>query len=268
VKLTHALLLLATISSAAFAAQQPQTATSASRPAAPTAEAEDKRLLQFFEEVYQANLETSPQAQTAQGKKTNYGKLNDYTEAGALRVRDRSLADLARMKAEFDYKRLSPAGQFNYRMFEKNIRRSTAASQWRDYGMPLAPNTSPTSTIPAFLVNQHRIDNVADAQAYISRLREVERVMNEIAADVRKRADRGIVPPKLVFAPVRADARKILLGTPFDGGADSTLLADFKAKLVKIDAPQAEKDRLIAEASAALTGPFRKGYDAMFAALD
>jgi uncharacterized protein (DUF885 family) len=268
VKLNHSLLLLVALSSAAFSAQQPQTAPSASPPAAGTAEAEDKRLLQFFEEVYQANLEISPQTQTTQGRKTNYGKLNDYTEAGALRLRDRNLADLTKMKAEFDYKRLSPAGQLNYRIFEKNIRRSAAASEWRDYGMPLAPNTSPTSTIPAFLVNQHRVDNVADAEAYISRLREVERVMNEIAADVRKRADRGIVPPKLIFAPVRADARKIVLGAPFDGGADSTLLADFKGKLAKIDAPQAEKDRLIAEASAALTGPFKKGYDAMFAALD
>jgi len=268
VKLNHSLLLLAALSSAAIAAQQPQSAPAAAQPAPGTPEAEDRRLLKFFDEVYQANVASSPQMQTMQGKKTNYGKLNDYTEAHALRQRDRSLADLARMKAQFDYKKLSPAGQLNYRMFEKSVQRSARATDWRDYSFPISSNNSVLGSTPAFLVNQHRIDNLSDAQAYISRVREVERVMSEISADVRRRADRGLVPPALIFGPVREDARNVLRGAPFDGGADSTLLADFKTKLGKIDAPQAEKGRLISELSAALTGPFKRGYESIYAALD
>jgi uncharacterized protein (DUF885 family) len=46
------------------------------------------------------------------------------------------------------------------------------------------------------------------------------------------------------------------------------LLADFKKKANALDAPAEVKARLIADASAALSGPFRRGVDSMLAALD
>ena len=175
---------------------------------------------------------------------------------------------MRRIKAEFDFYRLSPAGQLSYRLFENNVRRGREAFEWRKHGFPISTNGSPAGSIPVFLINQHRIDTVADAEAYISRLREVERVMGEVSANVRAQAAMGIVPPKFVFEPVRADARKILTGAPFDNGADGTVLADFTKKVNALTAPVEVKQRLIADARAALTGPFRHGYETMFAALD
>ena len=60
----------------------------------------------------------------------------------------------------------------------------------------------------------------------------------------------------------------MLTGAPFADGPDSALFADFKAKVSRLDVAQAEKDRLIAAARAALTGPFRRGYESMLATLD
>ena len=74
--------------------------------------------------------------------------------------------------------------------------------------------------------------------------------------------------PRFNFAPVREDGRRILAGAPFADGADSAVFADFKAKVGRLEIPQAEKDRLIAAAREALTGPFRRGYEAMLATLD
>jgi uncharacterized protein (DUF885 family) len=172
------------------------------------------------------------------------------------------------MKAEFAPARLSPAGRLSYRLFENNVETGRRQFEWRSHRFPVSTNGSPAGGIPVFLINQHRIDSVADAEAYISRLREVERVMREISERVRAQADQGIVPPKFVFAPVRADARKVITGAPFDTGSDSTLMADFRKKVGALDAPAEVKARLIADASAALTGPFRRGYDTFFAALD
>ena len=78
--------------------------------------------------------------------------------------------------------------------------------------------------IPVFLINNHRIDSVADAEAYVARLREVERVMGEIGANMRHQAELGIVPPAFNFAPVREDGRRILTGAPFAEGPDSAAL--------------------------------------------
>src|SRR3546814_18706073 len=85
---------------------------------------------------------------------------------------------------------------------------------------------------------------------------------------MREQAAAGAVPNKVNFAPARADAKKILVGAPFDGGADSTLLADFRKKVGALDASDAVKAKLLADATAALTGPFKHGSDVLIAAID
>src|SRR3546814_10672865 len=92
--------------------------------------------------------------------------------------------------------------------------------------------------------------------------------MNDVAANVRTQAGMGILPPRFNFEPVRADAKKVLTGAPFDSGPDNTILADFKEKVGKLDAPAEMKAKLITDASAPLSGPFKRGFDAMFAVLD
>jgi uncharacterized protein (DUF885 family) len=96
----------------------------------------------------------------------------------------------------------------------------------------------------------------------------VERALGETAANMRHQASIGIVPPAFNFAPVRADGRRVLAGAPFTDGADTPVFADFKTKVNRLEIAQAEKDRLIASAREAMTGPFRRGYDSVFAALD
>jgi uncharacterized protein (DUF885 family) len=232
------------------------------------ATAEDARLLAFLDAAFDETVRLSPEAMTSLGIKTDYDRLDDYTDAQAQRRRALAEAQLARMKAEFDPSRLSPSGRLSYRVFEYNVLRGREQFEWRDYDFPMSTNGSPAGEFPVFLINQHRVDSVADAEAYIARLRDVERAMSEIAVQARSAAERGIVPPRLNFAPVRADARRVIEGAPFDGGPDSTLLADFRKKVTALDAPADVKARLLADATAALAGPFRRGVQTMLATLD
>ncbi|HEX8241740.1 MAG TPA: DUF885 domain-containing protein [Allosphingosinicella sp.] len=230
--------------------------------------AEDARLLAFLDAAFDERIAASPEALTAQGSKEKYDRLDDYTDAEAIRQQALLQAQLARMKAGFDYDRLSPAGQLNYRLFEYNAKRSAENFRWRDYGFAMSTNGSPAGDFPVFLINQHRVDNVADAEAYIARIRDTERAMREISAEARAQAQKGIVPPKFNFAPVRADAKRAIAGAPFGPGADSPLLADFRKKVEALDAPADVKARLISGASAALSGPFRRAVGDMLATLD
>jgi uncharacterized protein (DUF885 family) len=234
----------------------------------PPAQQEDARLLAFLDSAFDEAIASSPETLTALGSKTGYDRLDDYTDAQSERQRALSEARLERMKAEFDLARLSPAGQLNYRLFEYNVVRGREQYRWRDYGFPMSTNGSPAGSFPIFLINQHRVDSVADAEAYVARLRDTERAMREINADVRAQAEKGIVPPKFNFAPVRADAKRAISGAPFGAGADSPLLADFRKKVEVLDAPADVKARLIADASAALSGPFRRAVGDMLATLD
>lgn len=229
---------------------------------------QDAALLKFLDEAYDAQLELSPESQTQLGLKTNYGKLDDYTDAAAIRSQALAERQLKDMRARFQPDRLGESARVSFRLFEYETERGARSMKFRKLRFPVSTNGSPAGEIPVLLINNHKIDTVADAEAYVSRLRETERVMREVAATMRQQAAAGIIPNKVNFAPARADARAVVTGAPFDGGADSTVLADFRKKVTALDAPAATKARLLADANAALTGPFRRGYNTLFAALD
>ncbi len=254
------------LASAGIAVAQQQPAPAA--PAAAPVPAEDQRLNAFLDAAFDEAIANNPMVLTSLGSKQLYNRLNDYTDAGREAQRQMRERQLARLRAEFDPARLSPSGRISYRLFEQQIEDEGRAFQWRWHGFPATNNGSPLGNIPVFLINNHRIDNVADAEAYVARLADVERAFGEIAANMRHQASLGIVPARFNFAPVREDGRRILSGAPFSGEGTNVLLADFTTKVNRLEIAQGEKDRLIAAARDALAGPFRRGYDAVFAALD
>ena len=262
-RLPLAAFLLATAACTASTAPGPAAA-----PAPASAAAEDARLLAFLDSAFDEQIADNPQALTSLGSKRLYHRLNDYTDAYRQQQLALAEAQLQRLHAAFNPERLSPAGRVSYRMFEEQVEDARQSFAWRWHGFPATNNGSPMGSIPVFLINHHRVDTVEDAEAYVSRLREVERVMTEISGNMRRQAAMGIVPPRFNFAPVRADARRVLGGAPFGGGDDSAVFADFKAKVGRLQAADDVKARLIADAREALTGPFRRGYDLMLRTLD
>ncbi len=261
-----ALTLLATTACTTVPAAGPPAA-SAPAPAANPA-AEDARLLAFLDNAFEAQVARSPESLTGLGRKEQYDKLDNYTEAyrkEGLALEQRQLAEL---HAQFDPARLSPAGRVSYLLFEDDVKRTLANDRWRWHRFAASTNGSPAGELPVFLINQHDVDSVADAKAYIARLKEIERVMSEISANMRHQAELGIVPSAFNFAPVRADARRVLAGAPFVDGKDTPLFADVKEKFGALKIPQAEKDALIAEARDALDGPVRRGYSTFLSTWD
>ncbi|NJC34429.1 uncharacterized protein (DUF885 family) [Sphingomonas jejuensis] len=238
---------------------RPATAAPAAQGAADATQ--DAAFNAFLDEAYDAQVALSPEAMTSLGIKRDYGKLDDMTDAAA----DRSLAlaeqQVAEMRRRFSPDTLSEQGRLSYRLFEGDLERDRRAHAFRANRFPVTNSRSPMGSIPVFLINEHEVESVADAEAYVSRLVEVERVMGEISDTVRRRAAAGVRAPSFVYAPVDRDGRRIITGAPFGEGADSPVWADFKKKVTALDAPQADKDRLLAAGRDALVGPFRRGYD-------
>ncbi|WP_260600062.1 DUF885 domain-containing protein [Sphingomonas endolithica] len=230
--------------------------------------AQDAALLQFLDQAFDEQLALSPESQTQLGEKTNYDKFDDYTDAAAVRQRDLAERQLKDMRARFRPEQLGESARVSYRLFEYEAERGRQSFQFRKLRFPVSTTGSPAGEIPVLLINNHKIDNVADAQAYVARLRDTDRVMREVAATMRQQAAAGIIPSKVNFAPARNDARKVITGAPFDSGADSTLMADFAKKVAALPASADAKAKLLADARAALTGPFKHGYDTLIAAIE
>ncbi|WP_312783123.1 DUF885 domain-containing protein [Brevundimonas sp.] len=252
----------------ALCAAAPVAMAQVAAPAAPArVQSEDARLNAFFDQAFQERIALSPQQMTGLGLKTDYDKLDDVSDAAAERSLALQEAQLARMKAEFDPAKLSAQSRMSWRLFEYGVQQARLSNQWRNWGFQFAANGNPTTGLPVFLINNHRISSVSDAEAYVSRIGEAERYMGQVATTLKARAAEGVVSPRFVFEPSIENTRNVITGAPFDGGADNPVWADFQKKVAALDADQAAKDRLLASARAALTGPYKRGFDTVLTAL-
>ena len=254
------------LSAALFAA-----APSLAQPAAPALAApksDDARLADFLQQAFLESARLSPETLTALGMKERYGELGDYTQAGQQKALAVAEAQLARMTREFDRSKLGDNAQLSYDLFAKSVatQRLTAKWYWQNYAV--SSNGSALDGLPVMLINNHRVDSVADAEAYVSRLKAFERAAGEVSADIDQRTAKGFLPPAFVFGRVIPDAQNQLKGAPFDGGPDHAVWADFKKKVAALKADEATKARLLAAGEAALKGEWTRGYKRYIAALE
>ena len=261
--------LRATLAAFAMAWLAP-AAIAAEDAAAATPATEDARLAAFFNEVFERNLKDSPVFQSQLGMKgPDYGKWGDFSDAEAIRQNDLTKQDLDRLRADFDYAKLSEQSKVSYRIFEFLQERALRNFPWRFHGYAYTTMQNPVTQLVTFLQNIHRVDDVSDAEAYVSRLNLVEEVSAQGIEGMRMAEARGIVPTSFSFDPVLTDARAVLKGVPFDGSAeDSAILADFRGKVAKLEAADAEKKRLLDAGIAAMQGPFRRGIEATIATIE
>ena len=237
-------------------------------PAASSTDQQDDALLAFLDKAYDDQIALSPERQTEMGFKTNYDRLDDYTDAGRIRSRHLEEEQLREMRARFRPEELGGSARVSFRLFEYEVERDRESFKFRKLRFPVSTNGSPAGDIPALLINNHQVETLSDAYAYIARLRDTERVMTEVSAAMREQAAAKIVPNKVNFAPARADAHRVITGFPFDKGLDCPLMADFRKKVAALNLAAAQQDELLSDASDALKGPFRRGYDELLRTLD
>ncbi|WP_296816296.1 DUF885 family protein [Brevundimonas sp.] len=231
------------------------------------ATAADAELTSALDAAFMEAARRSPQTLTQLGLKERYGELDDYTDQAAvdgLALAERQLADI---ETRFAAAALSPQGQLSMRLLREGVAQQRELFRWRRHQYLMSNSGSVMGQLPVMMINAHRVDTAEDARAYVSRLVAVERVMNEVAADFRARAADGLAPPALVYEPNLRDGRAVITGAPFDDGADSPVWADFQTKVTALEIADGEKAALLDEGRAALTGPFRRGYETFLAAV-
>jgi uncharacterized protein (DUF885 family) len=217
-----------------------------------TMEQEGKALNKFFHDEYEKDVAKYPTWQTYLGRKTNYGKLDNETEEFSEKEHQRNYETLSKLR-DFDYDNLPPQDQVSYKLLEYQIEREIESREWRYHYFPLNQMFGYQSETPSFMINMHRVDTKSDAEAYISRLKEIRRVFAERMVHLKKQEAKEIYPPKFVFSKVIDDSKNIINGKPFTKSKkDSPLLADFKKKAKKLKIKRSERNKLIKQAESAL----------------
>jgi len=202
---------------------------------------------------------SSPVYQTYMGIKKDYDKWDDNSEEKALKDLAQAKADLVTLNS-INRAQLDTATQVSYDLKKQDLEASIDDFKWRYHNYPVNQMFGTHSMVPAFLINQHQISNVKEANDYIARLNGVPGVFDQLITGLEIRADKNIIAPKFVFPHVIDSSKNIIKGAPFEQGEDSTLLADFKRKVNALEIDQAEKDALISKATEALKTAVKPAY--------
>jgi uncharacterized protein (DUF885 family) len=229
---------------------------------------QSRALTAFLDAQYEEEVQMDPEELTSQGRKEQYDKLTDRSEAAA----DRQLAwrrqSVAKMKARFDRAKLDDAGRTSFDLWAMELERAQIRSQWRRHRYVFARGSAHVG-LPNFLINFHRVDEPADLQAYVARIGLIDEALDQLLVRAKAGAADGVRMPRFDYKQGLADIARVTKGAPFSDGPDSPLFADVKKKAEalrtagKID--QAQADRFVKAASDAMTGQMKPAYDRLAA---
>ncbi|KPZ67699.1 hypothetical protein AN944_03964 [Shewanella sp. P1-14-1] len=229
---------------------------------------ESEKANELFENIFMENVMSSPISQTYMRIKKDYDKWGDFSEKAQDEDLARAKKHLAQLDS-IDVSKLDEQTALSYKLMKQGLEQDIADDKWRHHTYPVNQMYGSHTFIATFLINQHQVASVSDAEAYISRLNGVKLASEQLVEGLKLRAGKGIIAPKFVFPYVISDSQNIITGAPFSDTEDkSTLWADINKKVAALDAPQAKKDELLADAKQALLTSVQPAYTNLIAYLN
>jgi len=197
------------VAGCATAPPQPAGPVVAAAPPPPPAPNAEAQLTAFLDSVFQEALNDSPELVTQLGldkgeRAAAKSRLSEASLAEVARSKRLTADQLQRLRA-IDRTRLSGMPAVNYDSLLDGLSTSHAANQQFNYGgtgagrpYVLSQLTGSYQRVPDFLGTQHGIETKADADAYLARLSEFGRVMDQELEQARHDVGLGVIPPDFV----------------------------------------------------------------------
>ncbi|MEO1202734.1 MAG: DUF885 domain-containing protein, partial [Pseudomonadota bacterium] len=177
--------------------------------------------------------------------------------------------DVERLRSDYDYDALDDVDRLSYDLFVFNAERLFANAGFRRHGYIVDQFNGQLTGLITVLSNNHPIASIADAEDFISRIEGLEGVLDEFTDKLKDRIEFGVAPPAFAFPAVITDATSIASGAPIDDSArDNTVFVNFRDKLDAIEISDADREDLLLRASAALKGPFARGFQTLIAEVE
>lgn len=227
---------------------------------------ENARLDEWFEAQFMESVRAYPQRLTSLGMDERQDEWNDPSRSYSLEQLDKSRDALEEMRKTFDFDALDANHQLSYRLFEKNVKDSIEGRKWWDHGYTYSQMRGAHSSLPTFLLNNHKIKTVEDAENYVTRLETIDQPLDEHTRQAKAKFEKGIAPPKFVYDFVIESSQNIMSGLPIDDSDDlNLLLSDFKTKVDKIEIDDDTRAALFERASKAVLNNLAPAYERIIA---
>lgn len=229
---------------------------------------DSQRLAKFFADNFQTSLQRSPLTQSYLGYKWDYDKWDDISEAFKDRSRKIAQQQLQTLST-FDPKALSVEENVSLALNKASAQRQLANDEFRHHDYIMDQFNAYHTMVPSFLINVHRVDNIEDAKAYVSRLEGVDDLFAQVIEQLRIRQELGVFPPKWSYDQMIQAAQNVVSGAPFNqSDDDSSIWQDFQTKVGALKISQAESETLLEQANNALLSSVQPAYQALIKELE
>lgn len=240
-----------------------------------TAEAvqtESERLNAWFDDKYDERLQQfHPISLTMQGRSKRYTDIDDMSVAAQEAELVWLQQATAEMEDSFDYAALDREAQMSWDIWQYQLEQAERAAEFRYNGFVFDQMNGNHSFLPTFLINFHAINSVADYEAFISRISETARALNQGLERAAEAANQGITLPEFALDGVISQSQSVISGAPFSDNAetDSALWAHAKTQLDNLVAQgsleQPDADSLLSDTENALVTALAPAYQDIIA---
>ncbi len=228
---------------------------------------ESEKLNKWFEDRFLESVRAYPQFMTSLGMDERQDEWNDPSRSYQLEQLDKTRQAVADMREMFDYDALDETTKLSYRLFEKNADDALEGRQWWDHGYTYTQMRGSHSSLPTFLMNQHKIKDLEDAQNYLTRLETLDEVLDVRTNQAKEKFEKGIAPPKFVYDFVIGSSENIISGSPLEAESEeiNLLLEDFRKKVETSDIAEDQREALYERAIKAIINDVGPAYERIIA---
>jgi len=239
---------------------QPTTAAQQQTFSEQQVEAAETQAQELFDKYSQWEIESSPMAQSYRGLKEQYDQWDDLSEEFRTKLHQEQKAFLQQANA-IQYDALSPETQLTLDVLIYGLRQDIDSFAYRHMNFPVNQMFGLHTQIPTFMANIHQISSIEDARDYITRIKGVSTLMNQLIAQMKDSESKGVRPPEFVFDAAIAASENQLKGYPLDNSKVHHILwTDFMSKIKKLDLYQSSSKVLEDDLKSAMRKHYRPAY--------
>jgi uncharacterized protein (DUF885 family) len=224
----------------------------------------DQQLTVFLDAAFEQELAMEPERLTRVGRKTLNDRFTDRSDAARLQRLEWRRRNVAEMKRRFDPAMLGEEARTSWEMWALELEREEAEHRWRGHAYVFGRNGAHTA-LPGFMINTHRVDSLADMEAYIARVAAIGPTLDGERERAERAAAAGVRMPRFAYDQSLEEVRRLGRGAPFDDGPDAALFADARGKIAALRKAgaidEAQAARLTSAVAAAMTGGMKPAYD-------
>ncbi len=152
--------------------------------------------------------------------------LDDASPASEARYAEMLRDDLAMLR-RYDRDALPIEERINYDVLEYFLATAVAGDEFKYHNYPLNQLFGLQNGFPEFMVRDHQVNSVGDADNYLARLDKVPVKFGQILESLRLREAKGILPPTFVVEKVLTEMRAFVAVPP----TQNILYQSFERKL-------------------------------------